>query len=165
MTIKTTQNATINVTLTSSNGFADTIGLGCASLPVGVTCHFSPISIALPANGIAIDQLTIDTNNPLSGGASAMNARGDSRGTYLAGLLLPFSLFFGWVFWRFRKRNTGLLTMMLVMALSMAALFATGCSGFSMGSVAPGTYVIQITGTGTNTNTIHYQTVTLNITN
>jgi hypothetical protein len=80
-------------------------------------------------------------------------------------LLLPFSLFFGWVFWRFRKRNTGLLTMMLVMALSMAALFATGCSGFSMGSVAPGTYVIQITGTGTKTNTIHYQTVTLNITN
>ena len=118
LTIKTTQNATVTVTLASSNGFADTIGLGCASLPVGVTCHFSPISVALAANGTASDQLTIDTNNPLSGGASAMNARGDSRGTYLAGLLLPFSVFFGWIFWRFRKRNTGLLTMVLVVALT-----------------------------------------------
>ena len=94
-----------------------------------------------------------------------MNAHGDSRGTYLAGLLLPFSLFFGCIFWRFRKRHMGYLTMVLMMALSAAALFATGCSGFSMGSVAPGNYVIQITGTGTNSNTIHYQDVTLDITN
>jgi sugar lactone lactonase YvrE len=165
LTIKTSQNATISVTLTSSNGFADTIGMGCGSLPVGVTCHFSPLSLPLAANGTATDQLTIDTNNPLSGGASAMNAHGDSRGTYLAGLLLPFSLFFGCIFWRFRKRHMGYLTMVLMMALSAAALFATGCSGFSMGSVAPGNYVIQITGTGTNSNTIHYQDVTLDITN
>ena len=89
----------------------------------------------------------------------------DSRGTYLAGVLLPFSLFFGWVFWRFRRRQTGLLTMVLVVVLSAAALFATGCSGFSMGSAAPGTYVIQVTGTGTNSNTIHYQDLTLTITN
>jgi len=165
VTMKTSQNATVTVTLSSSGGFADTVGLGCASLPVGVTCHFSPISVALPANGTATDQLIIDTNNPLGGGASAMNAHGDSRGAYLAGLLLPFSLFFGGIFWRFRKRHTGLLTMMLVMALSVAALFATGCNGFSMGSAAPGKYTIQITGTGTNSNTIQYQNVTLNITN
>ena len=165
VTMKTSQNATVSVTLSSSGGFADTVGMGCASLPVGVTCHFSPISVALPANGTATDQLIIDTNNPLSGGASAMNAHGDSRGAYLAGLLLPFSLFFGGIFWRFRKRHTGLLTMILVMAFSAAALFATGCNGFSMGSAAPGKYVIQITGTGTNSNTIQYQNVTLNITN
>ena len=80
------------------------------------------------------------------------------------GLLLPFSLFFGWVFWRFRKRHTGLLTMVLVMVLSAAALLATGCSGFSMSTVAPGNYVIQITGTGTNSNVVHYQNFTLDIT-
>ena len=94
-----------------------------------------------------------------------MNAHGDSRGAYLAGLLLPLSLFFGGIFWRFRRRHTGLLTMILVVAFSAAALFATGCNGFSMSSAAPGKYVIQITGTGTNSNTIHYQDVTLNITN
>ncbi len=165
LTVKTTQNATLTITLSSSGGFADTVGLGCGSLPVGVTCHFSPISVALPANGVATGQLTIDTNNPLGGGASAMNAHGDKPGAYLAGLLLPFSLFFGGIFWRFRKRHNGFLTMVLVMALSAAALFSTGCSGFSMGSAAPGKYVIQITGTGTNSSTINYQNVTLNITN
>lgn len=94
-----------------------------------------------------------------------MNAGSDGRGTYLAGLLLPFSAFFGWMFWRFRRQNTGLLTRVLVLALSVAALFATGCNGFSIGSTAPGTYVIQVTGTGTTSNTIHYQNVTLDITN
>ncbi len=165
VTMKTSQNATVTVTLSSSAGFADTIGLGCASLPAGVSCHFSPISVSLPANGTATDQLTIDTNNPLGGGSSAMNAHGNSRGTYLAGFLLPFSLLFGCIFLRFRKRHTGLLTMMLVVALSVATLFATGCNGFSMGSTAPGTYVIQITGTGSTSSTIHYQNVTLDITN
>ena len=55
--------------------------------------------------------------------------------------------------------------MVLVMVLSAAALLATGCSGFSMGTTAPGTYVIQVTGTGTNSNIIHYQNLTLDITN
>lgn len=165
LTLKTTQNITTTVTLTSTGGFADTVGLGCGSLPVGVTCHFSPASVTLAANGIATTQLTIDTNNPLSGGGSAMNAHGQSRGTYLAGLLLPFSIFFGWIFWRFRKRNASIFTTVLVMVLSAAALLATGCNGFSMGSAAPGKYVIQVTGTGSNTGTIHYQDVTLTITN
>jgi hypothetical protein len=162
--IKTTENLTVTVTVTSTNGFADTIGLGCASLPLGVTCHFSPTSVALAANGVVTAQLTIDTNNPLSGGASAMNTRGDSKGTYLAGMLLPFSLFFGWILLRFRRRNMGLLTMVLVLALSAAALFTTGCNGFSMSSVPPGTYPIQITGLGTKTNMVNFQNVTLNIT-
>ncbi|HVU45679.1 MAG TPA: hypothetical protein VHD85_06130 [Terracidiphilus sp.] len=55
--------------------------------------------------------------------------------------------------------------MVLVMALSVAALLATGCSGFSSFSAAPGTYTIQVTGTGANSNVIHYQNVTLDITN
>ena len=162
--IKTSQNLTLTVTVTSSNGFADTIGLGCASLPVGVTCHFSPTSVALAANGVVTGQLTIDTNNPLSGGASAMNARDDSKGMYLAGVLLPFSLFFGSILWRFRRRNMGLLRMVLIVVLSGAALFATGCNGFSMSSATPGTYAIQITGLGTKTNMVHFQNVTLDIT-
>jgi hypothetical protein len=165
VTMHTSQNVTMTVTLSSTGGFADTIGLGCASLPVGVTCHFSPITVPLAANGTATDQLTIDTNNPLSGGASAMNAQGNSRGTYLAGILLPFSRFFGWIFWSFRRRHTGFLTMVLVALLTAGALLATGCSGFSMGSVAPGTYVIQVTGTGASSDVVHYQNVTLDITN
>lgn len=164
ITLATSQNITVAVNVSSNSGFADTIALGCASLPVGVTCHFSPLSVALAANGTASSQLTLDTNNPLSGGASAMNRAPGSGAPTLAGLLLPFSAFFGWLLWRQRQRSTGLLTMVLVLALSAAALVATGCSGFSASSVAPGTYTIQVTGTGTGSNIAHYQNVTLTIT-
>ena len=55
--------------------------------------------------------------------------------------------------------------MALVMMLSTAALPATGCSGISTPSAAPGAYSIQVTGTATSSDVIHYQNVTLNITN
>jgi hypothetical protein len=83
----------------------------------------------------------------------------------MAGLLLPLSALFGWIFWRLRKRNTGLFTMVLVLALSAGALLASGCGGYSSSKAAAGTYVIQVTGTGTTSNVIHYQNVTLDITN
>jgi sugar lactone lactonase YvrE len=158
------QNSTVTVALTSTNGFADTVGLGCASLPAGVTCHFSSISAVLKSDAVQSVQLTIDTNNPLSGGSSAMNSHTEKPGTYLAGFLLPFSLFFGWILWRFRKRHAALLSIVLVLLLSGAAMLATGCSGMTSSSAAPGTYVIQVTGTGANSNIIHYQNVTLTIT-
>ncbi|MFP5204423.1 MAG: Ig-like domain repeat protein [Acidobacteriota bacterium] len=164
ITMKTGQNATIQVNLTSSGGFSDTIAFGCGSLPAGATCHFSPASANLGANGSATAQLTIDTNNPLSGGNSAMNHPASPGGMSMAGFFLPLGAFFGWLFWRLRKRSAGLLTMALVLALSAAALLATGCTGFSMGSVQPGTYTIQIIGTGTNSNVVHYQNETLDIT-
>ena len=164
VTVPTSQNITVTVNLGSITGFTDSIGLGCASLPAGVNCHFSPISVSLPANGIASAQLTIDTNNPLGGGASAMNSGTGSRKVSLAGLFLPLSLFFGWIFWRLRRRNASILTMALVLVLLAASLVATGCNSFSQSTAAPGTYVIQVTGTGTNSDVVHYQNVTLVIT-
>ncbi len=162
--METSQNATITINLSSNGSFTDSIGLGCASLPAGVTCHFSSPSVTLPANGEASAQLTIDTNNPLSGGTSAMNGRTGSRKVSMAGLFLPLSLFFGWIFWRLRRRNAGVLTMALVLVLSGAALLATGCNSYSVNTAAPGNYIIQVTGTGANSNVVHYQNVTLDIT-
>ena len=161
VTLKTSENVTLTVNVSSGGAFTDTIGLGCASLPAGVTCHFSPLSVKVPANGAASAQLTIDTNNPLSGGASAMNRR--PAGAQFAGLFLPFSVFFGWLFWR-RRRSLGVFTMLLVMVLSGAALLATGCSGYSTNSAAPGTYTIQVTGAGTSSGISHYQNLALTIT-
>jgi hypothetical protein len=93
-----------------------------------------------------------------------MNAHPGSGGVSLAGLLLPLGAFFGWVLWRFRRRHFGLLTTVLVLLLSGAAMLATGCSGFTQSSAAPGTYVIQVVGVGANSDVSHYQNVTLNIT-
>ncbi|MGB6744160.1 MAG: Ig-like domain repeat protein [Terracidiphilus sp.] len=166
LSLKSSQNGTVTVSLTSEGGFTDKIGLGCASLPAGVTCNFSSPSVNLTANGTVTAQLSIDTNSPVGGGATAMNNRASGKGSMsMAGLFLPLSAFFGFVFWRLRRRGSAMLTMVLVMALSAAALVATGCSGYSSSSAASGTYVIQVTGTGTTSDVIHYQNVTLDITN
>ena len=94
-----------------------------------------------------------------------MNSHSTGPGAYLAGLLLPFSLFFGWIFWRFRRRHATVLTTVLVLLLSSAVMLITGCvGGFSSSAAAPGTYVIQIIGVGANSDVTHYQNVTLVIT-
>jgi sugar lactone lactonase YvrE len=171
VTMATRQNAAVSVTITSISGFADAnIGLGCASLPAAVNCHFASVSVDLPANGSQTVQLTIDTNNPLSGGTTAMNAHPGSRGAILAGLCflpvlsLPLCLFLGRASRRFRKRHSALFTGVLAVLLTSAAMLANGCSGFTQATVAPGTYAIQVTAAGANSNVIHYQNLTLKIT-
>jgi large repetitive protein len=165
VTMASSQNTTVTVTLVSNANFTGTIGLGCSSLPVAVNCHFASISLNLPAGGSVSTQLTIDTNNPLSGGSSAMNRRPGGGRFSLAGLFLPLSLGFGFIFWRWRRCHAQVLTMALVLILTAAAFVATGCGGFSQATAAPGTYVIQVTGTDTAGDIVHYQNVTLDITN
>jgi hypothetical protein len=72
---------------------------------------------------------------------------------------------FGWLLWRWRKRSMGLLTLALVLAVSAGAMLVTGCGGYSSSKAAAGNYVIQVTGTGTTSNVIHYQSISLTITN
>lgn len=164
LTLKTTTNGTVTVTVASVGGYSDKISFGCAALPAMVNCEFSPISLTLPANGTASVQLAIDTNNPLSGGASAMNRAPSSRGATLAGLLLPAGGLFGWLFWRQRRRGFGIFAVVLACALSAAMLAVTGCSGFSLNSAAPGTYTIQVSGTASTSYFTRHQDVTLTIT-
>jgi large repetitive protein len=164
VSIPTTQNTTVTIGLSSISGFADIVGIGCASLPAGVNCHFSNISVPLTANGKATAQLTIDTNNPLGGGASAMNRLPQNRNMEMAGLFLPFSLLMGWAMWRFRKRHSSIWSMVLLLVLSGAALMASGCGGFTQTSAAAGTYTFQVVGVGANSNVTEYQNVTLTIT-
>jgi sugar lactone lactonase YvrE len=167
ITVVASQNATATLTFTSINGFTDTLGLGCASLPAAVNCHFSSPSVLLAANGTQTAQVTIDTNNPLSGGASAMNAQPGNRRASLAGmsiLSLPFAALFSFILWRFRKRHGPLFSVVLLVLLSGVAMLVNGCSGFTQATASPGTYTIQITATGVNSDVIHYQNVTLTIT-
>ena len=164
LSLKTSTRGTVTVNVTSVGGYSDTISFGCGALPAMVNCEFSPISVTLPAGGTASVQLTIDTNNPLSGGASAMNGRAGMGSASLAGLLLPIGGFFGWLLWRQRRRGFGLLTVVLAAGFSAAALTATGCSGISMNSAAPGTYTIQVSGTASTSYFTRHQDVALTIT-
>jgi len=79
-------------------------------------------------------------------------------------VLLPFAAFFGLFFRRFRKRHAAVFTSVLVLLLSGAALLVSGCGGISSSNAAPGTYVIQVTGVGANSDLVHYQNVTVTVT-
>jgi sugar lactone lactonase YvrE len=163
VSLSASQNATVTIDISSSNGYADTIGLGCGTLPAGVTCHFDNANIALKAGQSASVHLTIDTNTPLGGGSTAMNAAPGARGFSLAGLFLPAGLLLGSALWRFRRRNAAVFGAVVALLVS-GAMFMTGCSGFSLSTAAPGTYKIQVTGVGTDSNITHYQDITLTIT-
>jgi multidrug efflux pump subunit AcrA (membrane-fusion protein) len=91
-----------------------------------------------------------------------MNAQKTSRGASLAGLFLPLSVLFGVFFWRFRKRHA-VFTAVLLLLLAGTAMLVTSCGGLSTSTVAPGTYTIYVTGTGTATGVVHDQKVTLTI--
>jgi large repetitive protein len=161
LTLARSQNATVSVSMISHSDFTDTIGLGCASLPAGVSCHFSAINFALAANTTQAVQLTIDTSNPLGGGASAMLERPGNRDISLAGVLIPPFLF--GCFYRRSRRKLASIFISTLLLLSAAALI-TGCGGITQVSAAPGTYVIQVFGAGVNSNITHFQNVTLTIT-
>jgi len=174
LTISTTQNANLTVTLTPVNGFNEQMAFGCGGLPVGVTCTFTmngtTITNLPTLSGTAplLIGLNIDTNNPLSGGAAAMNARSQNSRTALAALLWPLSLFLGAPLWRFRRRYVAVTTSLLVLLLGGAAMMMNGCGGLTQSSAKPGTYSIQVVaagflGSSGSSNVSHSQTVTLTI--
>jgi hypothetical protein len=163
LTLQSSQNATVTINLSSNNGYADTVDLGCGELPSGVNCHFSSNSVALKAGSAENIQLTIDTNSPLNGGATAMNSTPGARSFSLAGLFAPVAFVFGFVLWHFRKRHALAFAAMLALFLS-GAFLVTGCAGFSQSTAAAGTYTIQVTGVGSASNITHYQDITLTIT-
>jgi len=166
VTLQSGQNKTITVTLASVSGFADTIGLGCGSLPVTVTCHFSAPTVSLAANGTQKVQLTIDTNNPLSGGTTAKNESPLSTGSklYSAGLLLPMAALLGVVTLRRTKRLRSSWLTLMILLVGGFVVSAIGCGGFTKSSAAPGTYTIQVTGVGQTSSVSSTQDVTLTIT-
>lgn len=152
LTMASSQNATVSVTFQSTNGFADKIGLGCASLPSMMSCQFSSNSVTLNPNGSQTVQLTIDTNAPLNGGTQARLNKEESstNGDDMAGMLFPASAGLGLLLWRGRRKYRALFAMVLAMVFGGALLGLNGCAGISMNSQQPGTYNLQITGTGVN---------------
>lgn len=161
LTLAAGQNATVTVTVSSTTGFVDVIGLGCGSLPAAVTCHFSSPSVNLATNETQVVQLTVDTNAPLSGGTTAMNSHSGPTALSYAGLCLPIGLGFGWIL---RRRRKALWLVVFGISLASWGVLMTGCSGISNSKAAPGTYVIQITGSGVNSGVLRDQSLTLKIT-
>ena len=156
VTMATRQFSTATLTISSTDGFTDQLGLGCASLPASVTCNFSSNVVTLPANGTVSAQVTIDTASPLTSGGNAKNvAPGGPSPAMVAAWVFPGSALFGLFWWRSRKRFGALFCTLMLILLSSAALTITGCGGLSSSSAAPGTYTIQVTAAGVKTGMNH----------
>lgn len=171
LTIQTQQHLTTTVTLTSVNGFADSLALTCANLPAYLTCRVTPTTATLTPNGTTTASLYLDTDSVL--GYARMNAppplgNPPASPINLALLLSPFTLFAAFAA-RNSRRPTHLRLFALLLATIPISLALTGCGTIIFPidippSVAPGTYIIPITAIGTTTNLTHTAQLTLTIT-
>jgi hypothetical protein len=164
VTMATKQYSTVTLTLTSTDGFTDQLGLGCASLPASVTCNFAKGSVNLAANSTTTVQLTVDTASPLTSGGSAKNVMpGGPSPTVVAAWVFPGSALFGFFWWRSRRKYNALFSVVLLALIAGAAFTITGCGGLTISGAQPGTYTFQVTASGAKTGLDHAVNMTLTV--
>ncbi|QNI37717.1 Ig-like domain-containing protein [Edaphobacter albus] len=170
LTIQTQHHATASVTLSSLNGFADTISLTCGTLPQYVSCSFTPSAPTLASGGSASVSLYVDTNS-VPGYAMRLDPTRRSA-TTLAVLLCPVGLL-SFVGLRLRMRSE-LRLCGLFLAFACIAGMLSGCGGKGASvsvppvsippSATPGTYTIPVTATGMTTGITRTVQLTLTVT-
>jgi sugar lactone lactonase YvrE len=157
--LQSTQHGVTNITLTSLQGFSDTLQLGCLGLPYAATCTFSPAQVSLAANGTATVQLVVDTGDPLGAGSTAKLERRQTNGVLLC--LLPCLLGIGL---GARRRKFKASTLLLLLCMVAMTLAATGCSGLNVNGTPTGTYTFKVTASGVGSGATVSQTMTLTVT-
>ena len=164
VTLQSLQHSTATLTITSLNSFTDKLDLGCLGLPFAATCTFSTDQVTLGANGTQVIQIVIDTGSPLTAGSQARLEQ-RTTGSIATLCFLPGGILLGLAIWRTRRRMraglTGLLMLLLLVGLSSGL---SGCGGLQVNGTPAGTYVFQVTATGTGTGVTHSMDVTLTVT-
>jgi hypothetical protein len=158
LTMVTKQHGVTVLTITSVSGYTDMLQFGCLGLPDAATCTFSAPSQQLKANGSIQVQLTVDTGDPLGGGAQVAANRSSASGVLLC--LLPTGLLIG--LGLRRRRRAWPLLLAIFAALATASL--TGCSGIQMSSTPAGKYTFKVTASGQQTGTTESQMMTMTVT-
>lgn len=164
VSLQSQQHTTTTLTITSLNSFTDTMNLGCLGLPFAATCTFSTDSVALAANGTQTIQIIVDTGSPLTAGPQARLEQ-SLTGRLATLCFLPGGALLGLAFGRGRRRmraRLAVLTMLILLVGLSAGL--TGCGGLQVNGTPAGTYVFQVTATGTGTGVTHSMDVTLTVT-
>ena len=169
LTIQTQHHTTTSVTLSSLNGFADTVSLTCGTLPQYVSCSFTPSAPTLASGGSASVALSVDTDS-VPGYAMHLDPTRRSAAT-LAILLCPVGLLsFAGLCSRVRPgvRLWGLF------AFACLTGILSGCGGKSAPvsvppvsvppSAAAGTYTVPVTATGMTTGITRTVQLTLTVT-
>jgi hypothetical protein len=131
-------------------GFNSPVALSCTGLPAGISCSFSPATIA-PGGSMAASTLTIAVASTYTAGRMVM------------GMLLPFGLVgLAWMGGRSRAARLRLVALAVVVS---AAAVAFGCGGNSssgnrqMAANASASLMV----TGTSGSIVHSVPVTLTV--
>ncbi len=161
VSVPSKQHSTVDVTITSVKGFADTMQFGCLGLPFAATCTFNNTQMKLPPDGVKTVQLTIDTGHPLGAGGLARDTHGQGTGVLFC--FLPGALVAGFLMRR-KGRSLPALTALALMLGMGAMLSATGCQGLQINGTPAGTYSFKISATGTGTGASSSQNMTLTVT-
>lgn len=122
-TVTPGQYETINLTITSQNGFSEQVNLSCSGLPSASACNFNPVIATPPANGSILSSMQITTqasSGVLSSQAAPLSRSGTAYALVIPGLLALAGL------GALRRRNFGALRV-----LGMALLLAAGAMGLT----------------------------------
>ncbi len=165
VTIASGSSGTATLSLTSFNGFAGAVTLGCAPA-VGLTCSTgSSSSVALTANGTATATLTIGTVTSPYGTSKLTPSSGSGWGAAAAGPALALLVLCVLP----RKRRNGKAFFSLVALAALSAGLGCGSSKVPISqpgnityNAKPGTYTVLVTGTSA-AGTIHNTAITVTV--
>ena len=153
------QYGTLNLTVTSQNGFSEAVNLSCSGLPNSSACNFNPAVLTPPANGSVISalQLTTMATSGISSDSLKRDPLSKSRTAYA--VVIPGLLALAGV-GALRKKHFGALRVLgLVMLLAAGSLGLSACNArYSYEhyhpspnfGTAPGTYTIVIAAYSSN---------------
>lgn len=140
LTVTAGSAATGTLALAPSNGFAGTVTLACAGLPVNASCTFAPATLSVVGNAPATTTFSVTTGKTTATGYAL-------PGAAFAGLLLlplgGLALFST----RGTRNRLGLLTMLAGGFLVTAALTGCGSKAAANTATPAGTSLVTITAT------------------
>ncbi len=119
------QYGTVNLTVTSQNGFSESVNLSCSGIPNSAQCLFNPDVVTPPANSSIISAMQI-TTTAASGIYARVAQPVESHALYA--FLIPGALALAGI-GAIRRRNFGALRAMgLVFLLAAGTLGLTACN-------------------------------------
>lgn len=144
LTMKSGDHATVNLAVSSSTSFSDTVSFGCLDLPEEATCTFSKTSVKVSNGAPATASVEVDTGLPLGAGPRAPVA---------SAIVWPVAFAMGLIV-MLRRRTLGakLAGLVAMLMLLVAGAGLTGCgNSINVKSTPAGTYNVRIIATGQGT--------------
>jgi len=126
VTVTPGQFATIQLTVTSQNGFSEAVNLSCSGLPGASTCNFNPVVLTPPANGSIASAMQITTTAPSGLSSKNENPFHGSRAAFA--IVVPGLLALAGVGALRRKHFGALRVLGIVLLLSAASMGLTACN-------------------------------------